>query len=162
MAPQRRYPTLGSEAHDGFLVFKGQNTWSPEKRVGALPGNRDKGALELAKFSHFKRLRSGRAPGPLPAVPSIAARIGSVGRIMEDRHAGSRGDNSFHEFQPFPAQFGANAGQPGNVPARSRNAGDEPGANRIGYARDDDGNCAGCLFGGQRPRRGWADDNIRF
>ena len=57
MAPQRRYPTLGSEAHDGFLVFKGQNTWSPEKRVGALPGNRDKGALELAKFSHFKRLQ---------------------------------------------------------------------------------------------------------
>ena len=54
------------------------------------------------------------------------------------------------------------AGQPGNVPARSRNAGDEPGANRVGYARDDDGNCAGCLFGGQRRRRSWADDNIRF
>ena len=48
---------LGSEAHDGFSVFKGQNTWSSEKRVGVLPGHRDKGALELAKFSHFKRLQ---------------------------------------------------------------------------------------------------------
>jgi hypothetical protein len=29
------------------------------------------------------------------------------------------GANCFQEFQPVPAQFGADAGQPGNVPARS-------------------------------------------
>jgi hypothetical protein len=162
MAPQRRYPTLGSEAHDGFSVFKGQNTWSPEKRVGVLPGHGDKGALEFAKFSHFKRLqRQADCRGRCLQFLQYQ-HIGSVGRIMEDRHAGSLGDNSFQEFQPFPAQFGADAGQPGDVPARSRDAGDEPGANRIGYARDDDGNCASCLFGGQRRRRSWGDDNIRF
>src|SRR3981081_4914415 len=88
-------------------VFKGQNTWSPEKRVGALPGHRDKGALELAKFSHFKRLQCqaecrGRCLQFLQY-----QHIGSVGRIMEDRHAGSLGNNSFQELQPLPAQVAA-------------------------------------------------------
>ena len=40
-----------------FSVLSGQNTRSPEQRVGALPGHRDKGALELARFSHLERLQ---------------------------------------------------------------------------------------------------------
>ena len=143
-------------------MFKGQNTWSPEKRIDTLPGHRDKGALELTTFSHFKRLQCQvECRGRLVQVLQYQ-HIGSVGRIIEDRHARSLGGNCFQEFQPFPAQFGADAGQPGDVPARPRNAGDESGANRIGYARDDNGNCTGCLLGGQRRRRKGGDDNIRF
>src|SRR3990170_1864300 len=57
MAPHRWYPTLSGEVHDGFSVLKGQNTRSPEQRVGALPGHRAKGALEVARSSHLERLQ---------------------------------------------------------------------------------------------------------
>ena len=84
-------------------MLGGQNTRGPEKRVGALPGHRDKGALELARPSHLERLqRKTQCRGRLLQLLQYQ-HIGSVGRIIEDGHAGSLGGNNLQKLQPFPA-----------------------------------------------------------
>src|SRR5712692_5812492 len=103
LPPHRRYPALGGEVNEGFSMLSGQNTRGPEKRVGALPRHRDKGALELARCSHLERLQcKTQGRGRLLQLLQYQ-HIGLVGRIVEDRHAGSLGGNRLEEFQPFPA-----------------------------------------------------------
>ena len=94
---------LGGEVHDGLAVLKGQNARSPEQRLGALPGHRGKGALELARFSHLERLQCQAQCRRRLLQLLQEQHVGSVGRIIEDRHAGSLGSNFLQELQPFPA-----------------------------------------------------------
>src|SRR5207245_9287375 len=57
LSPYRRYLALGREVHEGFSILSCQKTRGPEKRVGALPGHGDKGALEPARSSHLEWLQ---------------------------------------------------------------------------------------------------------
>jgi hypothetical protein len=94
---------LGRKVHDGFTMLKGQNTRSPEQRVGTLPGHRDKGAVELPRPSHLNRLQcEGQCRGRLLQLLEYQ-HIRSVGRIIEDGHAGRFGGNFLEELQALPA-----------------------------------------------------------
>src|SRR5262249_23177169 len=57
VAPHRRDSMLGHESHEGCSVFIGQDTRNSEQCVGSLSDHRDDGALELRRFSYFKRLQ---------------------------------------------------------------------------------------------------------
>ena len=62
-----------------------------------------------------------------------------IGGIPEDGHPGQAGDGLREQLQLFPDQIGAEGGQPGDVPARTREAGYEPTAHRIGMIQHDNG-----------------------
>ncbi len=72
-------------------------------------------------------------------------------RIGQHRDAGHPGGNLLEEFQAFAYEVGTDQGQPRDVPAGSRQAGDEARPHRIPGFRHDDGNGRGRLHG--RPGR---------
>ena len=75
---------------------------------------------------------------------------------------GSPGNNTFKEFQALSAQFGADAGQSRDVPARSRQVLNKSGTNCVRNARENDGDRARRLLRGQGRWRCWSDNNIRL
>ena len=80
-----------------------QKTRGPEKRVGALPRQRDKGAFELGGSSHFERLQGKTQCRSRLLQPLQYQHIGWVGWIIENRYAESLGGNLLEELQPLPA-----------------------------------------------------------
>jgi hypothetical protein len=78
-------------------------------------------------------------------------------RVREDGHTADLGDGLLEQLQLFGDDFQAGAaGHPCNVPARAREARDEPGTNRIANANHDDGDGLGGVLGCRhslRPRR---------
>ena len=66
--------------------------------------------------------------------------MGRIGRVREDRHPADLGDDLLEQLQRFADDFQADAvGQPCDVPARAREARDEPEPDRIANADHDDG-----------------------
>jgi hypothetical protein len=57
MTPHRWDPMPGGEVHEDLSVLEGQSSRCAEHRIGALPGHRDEGALELARFTYLERLQ---------------------------------------------------------------------------------------------------------
>ena len=73
-----------------------------------------------------------------------------IGRIHEDRHASGSGNRFLEHLQLLADDVDADAeGHPSDVPARTREAGDESDLDRIGDADHDDGDCRGCILGGK-------------
>ena len=70
-----------------------------------------------------------------------------MGRIPEDRDAGGRRNDLLEELKPLCAQIHCNVGEPREVRARPREAGDEPSSNRIADAHRDNWDCRRCLLG---------------
>src|SRR5262249_12231202 len=162
VAPHHRDSMLGHESHEGCSVFIGQDTRNSEQCVGSLSDHRDDGALELRRFSYFKRLQR-QAKGRSRILKVLQYQyISSVRGIVENRYARSLRNNYLHELQSLPPQFGADACQPCDVPTWSSEVGDEPGADRISNGRDDDRNRAGGLLDGHRYCRRWGDNDIRL
>src|SRR5829696_6798087 len=160
MAPHRWYPVVGSKVYDGCSVFKREDACSPKQRISAPLTHRGKRAFELVRPLHRDTLqRQAQCRGRILQLLKDQ-HIGSVGRIVEHRQAGSPGNNTFKEFQALSAQLGADAGQSRDVPARSRQVLNEFGANCVRNARENDGDRARRLLRGQRRWRCWSDDNI--
>jgi hypothetical protein len=80
-----------------------------------------------------------------------------IGRVREDGHTVDIGDGLLEQFQLFGDDFQAGAaGHPCDVPARPREARDEPGANGIANTNHDDRDRLGGILGCRhslRPRR---------
>jgi hypothetical protein len=71
-----------------------------------------------------------------------------IGRVREDGHTADLGDGLLEQLQLFGDDFQAGvAGHPCDVPARAREARDEPGANRIANGNHDDGDRLGGVLG---------------
>ena len=71
-----------------------------------------------------------------------------IGRVREDGHTADLGDGLLEQLQLFGEHFQAGAaGHPCDVPARAREARDEPGANRIANGNHDDGDRLGGVLG---------------
>src|SRR5262245_41180817 len=84
-----------------------------------------------------------------------------VARIPKDRDTGRPPDSRLEQFHPLPTDLGAYARrQPGEVPTRAREIGDEPAAYWVRDADHDDGNRAAGLLGGERVLVGRHDDHI--
>jgi hypothetical protein len=87
-----------------------------------------------------------------------------TGRVREDRHTADLGDDLLEELQLFAGYFRADAvGQPCDVPARARQARDEPEPNRIGTTGNhDDGDRLGGVLGCRHSlrRRGYDDVHL--
>jgi hypothetical protein len=87
-----------------------------------------------------------------------------IGRVREDGHPAELGDGLLEQLQLFGEHFQAGgAGVPCDVPARAREARDEPGANRIANENHDDGDRLGGVLGCRRylrPRR--CDDEVHL
>jgi hypothetical protein len=164
MPPHRRYPTPGRESHESLsiLVLQGQDTRRHEERMVTLAGHCGKGTPKLVRRSHLERAHA-ECQGRRRLLQLLQdEHVGSVGGIVEHREAGSSWDDFLQELQPFSAQLAADARQPGDVATRSREVGHEPGANRVRNNREDDGDRAGRLLGGQRLRRTRSDDYVHL
>src|ERR1700730_952661 len=87
MTPHRWYPMLGGQVHEDLSVLEGQSSRRGEHRLGALPGHRDEGALELARFTYLERLQD--EPQHRHRLLELLQDedIGPIGRVVEDRHA---------------------------------------------------------------------------
>ncbi len=71
-----------------------------------------------------------------------------IGRVREDGHTADLGDGLLEQLQLSGDDFQAGiAGHPCDVPARAREARDEPGANRIANGNHDDGDRLGGVLG---------------
>ena len=69
-------------------------------------------------------------------------------RVREDGHTADLGGGLLEQLQLFGDDFQAGAaGHPCDVPARAREARDEPGANRIANGNHDDGDRLGGVLG---------------
>src|SRR4030095_565570 len=104
MPPHRWYPTLGREVHEGLSisVLQGQNTRRHEEHAVALSAHRGKGAAELARCSHLERVH-GQSQDPCRLLQLLQHQhIGSVGRVVENREAGSVRATSFKSSNRFP------------------------------------------------------------
>ena len=85
-----------------------------------------------------------------------------IARVLEDSHPGELWDNLFEQPQLLPHHFRAHRGEPGDVAAGSRHAGDEARCNRVAYDSEDDRDCAGRLLGRFGSRRGRGNDDIHL
>jgi hypothetical protein len=72
--------------------------------------------------------------------------VGGIVRIPEESHPRDLGDGLLEQLELFPDQVGLHVGDPGDVSARAREAGDESQRHRIGDRRHDDGDRLGRLL----------------
>src|SRR5262249_26105374 len=85
-----------------------------------------------------------------------------IGRVREDRNPADLGDDLLEQRELFANYFWADAeGQPRDVPARAREARDEPEANRIGATGNhDDGDRRGSVLGCRHSLRPHRYDDV--
>ena len=109
------------------------------QRVGALLGQRGKRTLEFLGRGCFcgQQQRQAQRLGRLPE----RRRIQTAGRIQGDGHARDSGNGLFEQLQALALDLAAGEyRQPGDVPARMGQTGDEPLGDGIGRPRNDDRN----------------------
>ena len=83
-------------------------------------------------------------------------------RIPEDRHVRHGGKRFFEECEPFAAEFGDQTAQPGDIPPRSREARDEPGAERIGNVHENNRDCVRRHLSRQSRTRGHRKNHVNL
>ena len=83
-----------------------------------------------------------------------------IHRVPEDGDVRQRGDHLPKQSQPLPFQVGRDRGQPGHVTARTREARDEAGANRIANRHHHARNDRGRVLDGESGGRAGGDDHI--
>src|SRR5262249_44629898 len=66
------------------------------------------------------------------------------------------------QFQTLADEVRVEVGQPREIAAGPRKAGDEPEPNRIGNTNEDNGDGRGRLFGGQSGECVWGEDDINL
>ena len=68
----------------------------------------------------------------------------------------------FDQPQSLAAQLVREVAQPGDVPSRAGETGDQPRSHRVGHSRDHDRRGDGCSFGGERGLGVDRDDHVDF
>src|SRR5262245_44609026 len=142
-----------------------------EHRIGhyeecshALFGHRRECAVELVGTSSLQQLKlHSQRPGRDLQFP-YEERLDRIGRVRKDRHSVYLGDGLLEQLQPFASYFRADAvGQPCDVPARARQARDEPEPNRIGTTGNhDDGDRLGGVLGCRHSLCPLGHDDVHF
>ena len=85
-----------------------------------------------------------------------------VGRIPQEGHGREFGYDLREQLQALSLQVRRDARQPGQVPARSREALDQARADRVAYRSHDDGDRRGRALGREGRGRASRDDDIRL
>jgi hypothetical protein len=125
-----------------------------EQRFDVLLGHPGEGAFEGTRFAHLHVVE--RHPHRLCYLLERLPRLaldGPQGRHCEHAYARRLGHHFFQQFQPFEDQVRVLFREPREVPARPREARDEPQSHRIANARHNDGQLRGRVLGspgGQR------------
>src|SRR6185503_12292103 len=83
-------------------------------------------------------------------------------RIPADRDSGEAGDNLLQKLQSLPAELRRHAAITGDVSARTCQAHDEPGPDRIGAVGHHDRDRLRLLLDGRNPFIGGRDDDVRL
>ena len=82
--------------------------------------------------------------------------------LLEDSDPGDPRHGLLEQFQTLADELRGEQGQPRDIAARPRKAGDEPVRNRIGNTGDDNGDGSGRLLGGQGMGCAWGEDDINL
>src|SRR5262249_4029404 len=80
--------------------------------------------------------------------------------VPEDGHATEHGNSGLDDLEPFSAQLGVEVGEPGDVPARPSQVGNEPRAYRVSGDRHDDRDSRARFLRGHRRGCPQRDDDI--
>jgi hypothetical protein len=121
-----------------------------------------KSRFEVIWASHFEALNScpQRPSRPLGLVqPGSGNR---VDRILQRGHTGEIRDDFREHLQLLADDFDVGVRQAGDVPARPRQAGDEPGPNWVVKGDHHDGNRHGGVFRCQRRLMRRRDDDVQL
>jgi len=117
-----------------------------------------KARIRLADL-HHRLQRQVQCCGRSPRLV-IEIEDGGIGRVPDQRDAGSFRDGLLQQLDPFPFQFGTEDGEAGDVRARPDIAGDEPGIDRIAARRKDDRDGPGRPLGGERAGGARGHDHV--
>jgi hypothetical protein len=103
-----------------------------------LAGHRGEGAIEILGAGHLDGLKL-QMPGPRRRLGFLVVehRASHIG-IPEHRHPGEPGHGFPQQLEPFPAELRRDIAEPGDISAGAREAGHEPGPDRIEAVRHDD------------------------
>ena len=117
--------------------------------------------------NYAERTLHGQSPEAVVGLFNGAEGDVSVVSRHRDRGAALRlGERLGQAIVANPARFPPSSALllaiPVMFPPRAREIADEPGAHRIGNAREDDGDRAGRLLRGKRGRSTWRDDDVRL
>src|SRR5262249_44257162 len=141
-----------------------------EYRVGyyeecshTLCGHRRECAVELGGTSGLQELKLYSQRPSRDGHFSDRERMVRIGRVREDGHMADLGDGLLEQLQLFGDDFQTGAaGHPCDVPARAREARDEPGANRITNGNHDDGDRLGGVPGCRHSLRPLRYDEVHL
>jgi len=82
--------------------------------------------------------------------------------LPEDSYPGDSRNGLLEQLQAFGDCLRGEEGQPRDVAARARKAGDKPAPNRIGGSSEDDGDRPGRVLGCERRRRALANEDVNL
>jgi hypothetical protein len=82
--------------------------------------------------------------------------------MPEDSDPSDPGNSLLEQFQTLADELRGEGGQPRDIAARPRKAGDEPAQNRIGSSSENNGDSPGRLLGGQDGEAVCGHDDINL
>src|SRR5499426_197747 len=160
----RRQAAPGCEVCEPCSVAVEYRVGHYEECSHTLCGHRRECAVELGGTSGLQELKLHSQRPSRDGHFSDRERVVRIGRVREDGHTADLGDGLLEQLQLFGDDFQAGAaGHPCDVPARAREARDEPGTNRIANGNHDDRDRPGGVLGCRRylrPRR--CDDEVHL
>ena len=131
---------------DSCAVIEEHRVRENDDGAGPLRGDRREGVVDPAGVPRLQGLK------PYPQCPGRILRVSHlrcvvrIGRISEESHPRDLGKDLLEQLQLLPDQLGQHVGDPGDVSARAREAGDESRRHRIRDRRHDDGYRLGRLL----------------
>src|SRR5499433_1038857 len=159
-AINRRQPMLHRKVDDALLICLRDSIYHNDECVGAPRAGVIERAPECVRLAQIEKLRLNTqgACRCLDPGPVTSNRV--VTRIGENRDPRESRNYLPDQLEPFRRQFTNDSAQPGDIPARTREAGNKTDPKRIAARRHYYRNRRGGVLSGFRRRRSSCDDDV--
>ena len=163
----RTLPAAGfcRQVHEASSLGEEHGGSQHSQSIRARPGHVREGPVEIGGTSRLNELR------PHPQRPRrdfcrlqhvLFRAFGDATWLPEDSDPTDPRNGLLEQLQTLADELRSEDGQPRDIAARPRKAGDEPVRNRIGDSSEDNGDGPGRLLGGQGGGCAWATMTSTF
>src|ERR1700730_1343829 len=145
-----RQPVLCRQVHEASSLIGEHDGSQDSQSARARPGHFREGPVEIGGTSRLNALNlpPQHPPRDFCSLQHVFFRAFAVGTwLPEDSDPIDSRDTQLELFQTLADELREDEGQPRDIAARPRKAGDEAAPNRIGSSSEDNGEGAGCLLG---------------
>src|SRR5262245_53365938 len=157
---KRRQLVGECEVRNALSISERERVFDGNQRVGVLLSRCRECTIEVVRASHLQRLNL------YPQCPACGLRLFEdnsgirIGRIPKHSHTRKSGKQLLEQFQALATEVRHHEAHACDVAAGSRQAGDEPTAQRVTGRHRDNGDRCGCPLGRERPERSNCHDDI--